>query len=472
MAEKKGIETLEGLEAALKRDLDILDYPKKEWVQSRSSSSGQKVYDVLIIGGGQSGLSLAFGLMREKVSNLLIIDENPEGLEGPWKTFARMITLRTPKYLTGPDWNLPNLTFRAWYEAQWGEKAYEALHLIPKETWADYLIWYRKVLKIPVQNETRAGALEWLEKEQCFKVPVLIKNTSSATILARKVVLATGIDGSGRWDIPDMVKALPKKFYAHTREEIDFASLKGKRLGVLGAGASAFDNASRALEEGAKEVHLYFRRKKLVDVNPYRWAEFTGFLKHQSDMPDDLRWKFVLQILRMGQLPPHDTYMRATQFPEFNLHADSPWEYLEIQGDTIILKTKQGSYELDYLIIGTGFVTDLSLRPELENLHEHIALWKDRYTAPDAWANSDLERHPYLGKGFQFQEKHKGSAPYLESVFNYTFGDLPSHGFSGASITGLKYSLPKICGEITRQLYAENTEYYFQTLLDYTDKEF
>ena len=52
---------------------------------------------MLIVGAGQSGLVTAFGLMRERVRNILVIDRAPEGKEGPWVTFARMPTLRSPK---------------------------------------------------------------------------------------------------------------------------------------------------------------------------------------------------------------------------------------------------------------------------------------------------------------------------------------------------------------------------------------
>ena len=45
---------------------------------------------------------------------------SPKDFEGPWATTARMETLRSPKQLTGPALGLPALTFRAWYEAQFG----------------------------------------------------------------------------------------------------------------------------------------------------------------------------------------------------------------------------------------------------------------------------------------------------------------------------------------------------------------
>lgn len=467
---------LEHLEAAIRRDLERLDYPKRSWVIPRQTADGQEILNVLIIGGGQCGLSAAFGLMREKIDRILVIDENPQRYEGPWLTFARMLTLRTPKYLSGPDLGIPNLTPHAWYEARFGEEAWENLHLLPKELWAEYLQWYRATLQIPVRNQVQAGAIEWVESEQCFRVPIQDLSRLDApleTLFARKVVMATGIEGSGQWDIPKMVQEnLPRELYAHTRHDIDFEGLKGKRIGILGAGASAFDNASVALETGAKEVRLFFRRKKLPTVNPYRWAEFVGFLKHHYDLPDADRWRSILQILKMGQLPPADTFDRAKRYDGFHLHGGTPWEKVEAANGGVKVTTSNGTFDFDFLIIGTGFITDLSLRPELANLHSKIALWSDRYTPPEAERHSDLARHPYLGASFEFQEKTPGAAPYLSGLFNYTFGGLASLGFGGGSISGLKYSVPRLVSGLTRQLYFDDKDLFYQSLLDYDIQEF
>jgi cation diffusion facilitator CzcD-associated flavoprotein CzcO len=462
------------LEASLRKDLERLEYPKRCWVVPRKTRDGKPVLDVLIIGGGQSGLSAAFGLMREKVTNLLVVDDSAPGLAGPWKTFARMHTLRTLKHVTGPDHNIPNLCFQSWYEAQYGEDAWRELGLIPKDLWADYLDWYRRSLDIPVRCFTRAGALEWRAGDRCFAVPLRPTDdgVQPDTLFARKVVLATGIDGSGRWETPSLVARLPRELWAHTRDPIDFEALRGKRIGVLGAGASAFDNASVALEHGAAEVHLFYRRKTLPTVNAYRWAEFVGFLKHHVDLPDADRWRFIRRILEMGQLPPNDTYHRARAFPSFHLHSESPWRDVRTEGGGVLVTTPHGTYTFDKLIIGSGTVTDLSLRPELTHLVADIALWKDRYTPPSQEAHEDLARHPYLGPGFEFQEKVPGRAPYVSSVFNYTFGCLLSLGFGGASISGMKYSLPKLVSAITRQLYCEDKDAHFESLMNFDVKEF
>jgi len=461
---------LSRLEAQLARDLSLLSYPQRDWIPARSFE-GKEVLDVLVVGAGQSGLSAAFGLLREKVKRILVVDEKSEGQEGPWRDFARMVTLRTPKHVTGPDLGIPNLTFQAWYEAQWGEEGWSALKLIPKELWADYLAWYRRVLALPVRNGVKVGALAWNREGGLWEIPA----TSAAgeeTLLARKVILATGIDGAGRWETPAVIRALPKKFWAHTREDIDFSALKGKKVGVLGAGASAFDNASVALEAGCSQVALFFRREKLVDVNPYRWAEFVGFLKHHSDLDDAQKWTFISQFVRMGQLPPADTLARAQHHPNFTLHAGSPWTSAEAHGDQVKVTTPKGSFQFDFLIIATGFVTDLGLRPELALIQDQIARWADRYSPPEEQKFDDLGRHPYLGPSGEFLPKDARSAPWVSSVFCYTFAGLPSLGFAGAFISGLKYSLPKLIDGVTRQLYREDADHFFSTLEAYDAKEF
>ncbi|MFZ5894946.1 MAG: FAD-dependent oxidoreductase [Myxococcota bacterium] len=456
----------------VERDLMLLDYPRRPWLTPRATRHGEPVYDVVIVGGGQSGLTTAFGLSRERVGNVLVVDQNPLDRAGPWLNFARMRTLRTPKYLTGPDLGIPSLTPRAWYEAQYGDGSWESLGLIPKELWASYLSWYRQTLKIPVQAETRVGALDFDASEQSFVLPCTGVQ-GEQRLRARRVVLATGIDGSGEWRVPRMLSdALPKRLYAHTRDDIDFETLRGKRIAVLGAGASGFDNAATALDHGAREVHLLFRRQKLVSVNAYRWAEFVGFLKHHADLPDPEKWRFILQILRMGQLPPADTLARAQEHAGFFLHAGAGWNALTNVGDTVLIDTDAGRFEVDFVIVATGFITDLAARPELANFEPFIARWSDRYTPPTSEQNEDLARHPYLGPNFEFSERSPGQAPYLAHLYNYTFGGLLSMGFGGASISGLKYSAARLIAGITRSLFCEDSQSHYQSLCNYSEAEF
>jgi hypothetical protein len=207
-------------------------------------------------------------------------------------------------------------------------------------------------------------------------------------------------------------------------------------------------------------------------VNAYRWAEFVGFLKHHGDLPDPDKWRFVLQILRMGQLPPTDTYARARQHAGFHLHPGSSWKALRAEGERVVIQTESATFETDFVIVATGFVTDLKRRPELAEVEPFIARWSDRFTPPESERNEDLLRHPYLGPHFEFTEREPGTLPELQTLYNYTFGGLLSLGFGGASISGMKYSIPRLVTGLTRSLFLEDKARHLASLRDFAEREF
>src|SRR5262249_18537384 len=274
----------------VRRDLTYLSYPSREWTVPHYRD-GARVVDVLIVGGGQSGLAIAFGLKRERVNNIRIVDRNPRGFEGPWRRFARMAGLRTSKDVWGIDLGIPSLTPRSWYEAKFGRSAWKRIETFPTKTWQQYLAWYREVLELPVENETEVTLIE---QAGDLLVAHLRRRGRVTRVPARKIVLATGIEGSGRWRIPEaLVADLSPGRYAHSSDHIDFGLLKGKRVGVLGVGACALDNAATALEAGAKSVDLCFRRADIPRVNPLTWANFAGMLGHFGELTDLERWRIM-----------------------------------------------------------------------------------------------------------------------------------------------------------------------------------
>lgn len=71
---------LPALEADLARQLALIGHGGPDWTHWRVHPHGH-VHDVVIVGGGQSGLAAAFGLLRERVSNILVIDDSAAGFE-------------------------------------------------------------------------------------------------------------------------------------------------------------------------------------------------------------------------------------------------------------------------------------------------------------------------------------------------------------------------------------------------------
>jgi cation diffusion facilitator CzcD-associated flavoprotein CzcO len=453
----------------VRRELTYLSYPSREWTVPRYRD-GARVLDVLIVGGGQGGLATAFGLKRERITNIRIVDRNPRGLEGPWRRFARMTALRTSKEVTGIDLGIPSLTPRAWYEAEFGPQAWERIEKFPPEVWRKYLDWYRDVLELPVENEIEVTSIE---PAGDLLLAHLRRRGRIDRVHARKIVLATGIEGNGGWRAPRaLVADLPAERYAHSADDIDFGRLAGKRVGVLGVGASALDNAAAALEAGATRVDLCFRRADIPRVNPLLWTHFAGMLGHFGELTDLERWRFMRHILEeLPQPPPQDAFWRCRRFENFVWHGNCAWHSVRDEGDVAAVETDAGTFTFDFIIFATGAETDLSARSELAPIVHQIALWRDRFTPPPGEESDVLARHPYLGTAFEFMEREPGTATFLGRLHNFTFGATPSLGLTGAAIIGMRYGVSRLVNGLVRDLFREDAAAYYRDLLAYAVPE-
>ena len=79
-----GLANLERLEAQVSRDLAAIEIPPAEWMRARQAPDGRRALDVVVVGAGLSGLSIGFGLLRQRIDNFLIIDRSAAGREGPY----------------------------------------------------------------------------------------------------------------------------------------------------------------------------------------------------------------------------------------------------------------------------------------------------------------------------------------------------------------------------------------------------
>ena len=460
------------LEKRIAHDLSIISYPVNSWVPSKFDEQGKRLLDVLVVGGGQGGLAIAFQLLRERVQNIQVIDAAEAGQEGPWLNYARMPTLRSPKEVNGPDLNIPSLTFQAWYEAQFGKLSWKKLNKIPTGLWVNYLKWFRKVLSLPVQNRMRLIAFEPLQDNIKVKIECL-KTGNIQEEITRKLILATGIETPGKWSVPPIAQKIPKDFWFHTSEMINFDLFENKEIAVLGAGASAMDNAVRALEAKASGVTLYCRRSELQRVQPFKWLSFPGFLRHFSELNNEWRWKFMSYLLTLREAFPRETWDRANRFEEFNIQTGADWEDLHLKDEKISILTGKGIFEADFLIFGTGFSIDLRHSKELSPHAHLIALWSDKFKRTRKEdGESNLLSYPYLGDGFQFLERLPGSAPWLKNVHLFSFGSTMSFGPSGSSINAMKFAVPRLVHAITRDLFLEDIDHHFESMTSYKLPEF
>ena len=461
--------SLARLEARVRRDQEYLCRPSENWVLPHHHG-GQRVLDAVIIGGGMCGQLAWFALTNGGMRNIRILDRSRESFEGPWMTYARMETLRSPKQLTGPAYGYGALTFRAWYTAQFGDAAWEALDKIPRPMWMDYLKWYREVLAIPIENEVEAKRI--VPEGDYLRLELVGPRATEAALITRKCIMATGREGTGHPHIPDFVGDLPRSHWAHTSEDIDFDSLEGKRVVVIGAGASAVENAAEAAEHGAKEVRHLIRRREMPTINKMMGIGSFGFTAGFADLPDEWRWRFMQYSFATQTPAPRGSTLRASRHDNVHFHFGKSIASMQLCADEVLIDTVDGArLATDYVILATGFTTDPLARTELAGYADQIELWGDRYTPPASESSEALANFPYLNRDFTFRERTPGSAPWLKHIYCFNYGASASLGKVSGDIPGISEGASWLAREMAASLYREDVAAHFQGMIDYSKPE-
>jgi len=477
---------LPALEQRLAHELACLQLPAPRWTPERTHQ-GRPVVDVAIVGAGMAGLALAAALVHRGMA-VLVYDEAPAGFEGPWVTTARMETLRSPKQLAGPALGVPSLTFRAWFEAQFGAAAWEALDKIPRTMWMDYLRWYRRVLALPVMNRhrvtdilprgagTQGGGGEGSGLVE-LRVQPLDGPAAPFTSFARRVVLATGRAGLGGPWVPPWAHRLPRSRWAHSGDELDHARLRGLRVGVIGAGASAMDSAATALEEGAARVHLLVRRADIPRVNKGKGAGSPGFVHGHARLPDAWKWRIRHYIHAQQVPPPRNSTLRVSRHANAFFHLGCAVEGAEARGGALQVRTSAGPIELDFLVFATGFVVDWAQRPMLRHIAPHVRLWRHRWVPAPGQEDEELSASPDLGPDFEFQPIEGPSAttgpacPGLDRIHCFCYPAALSLGVITGDIPAISEGALQLASSLAGLLYAEDVAQHFARMEAFAEPE-
>lgn len=458
---------LSALEARLRDDLELLELPAKPWVPARTRH-GENVRDVVVIGAGMCGLAATAKLIFSGVNNVMAYDAAPQGQEGPWVTFARMETLRSPKSLHGPALGLAPLTFRAWYTAQWGTPAWQSLDKIPKEQWMDYLVWYRQVLDLPVRNGVRITAVTPVDD----LIALDLSGAETGRIYTRRLVLATGRSGLGGAAVPAFLRGVDRRRWAHSADEIDFSALKGKRVAVIGAGASSMDNAATALEAGAAAVDMLIRRPEMPRINKMTGIGSQGVVQGMHLLPDVWKWAFVDYTSTSQTPPPRSSTLRVSRHPEARFYLNCGIVAVREERDGLSITTTQGEKYYDFLIAATGFANDFSGRSEFAAIAPYIRSWADgRYRPEMGTARASMLEAPDLGPDFEFRERVPGSCPLLAHIHCFNDAAMLTHGKVSGDIPAVSAGAERLVRGIVASLFAEDVEQHYASLMAYATPE-
>lgn len=459
---------LPALEQRLAHDLVCLGWPARPWMPAQPPVDGLPVLDVAILGAGQAGMAVAACLAQNGI-HAVLFDRQPAGLEGPWATTARMETLRSPKELTGPALGLPALTFRAWYEAQFGADGWAALDKIPRLQWMDYLRWYRRVMALDVRNDTEVTAV--LPRADGRVGLRLRTPAGDSQLLARRVVLATGRDGLGGPEVPAFMAGVPRALWAHSSDELDHGRLAGLRVAVVGAGSSAMDSAATALEAGARSVDLLIRRPDLPRINKSKGAGVPGLTHGHALLPDDHKWRLRHYINQAQVPPPHGSTLRVSRHPHARFHFGCPVQAVAVDGDSLQITTPRRRFDVDFVIVSTGFKIDWRLRPEHAAFVDQVRAWKHRYTPPDGQQDAELADSPDLGPLFEFQPRTPGACPGLDRIHCFCYPATMSHGAVSGDIPAISEGARRLATGLAALFYREDFDHHYATLEAFDDPE-
>jgi cation diffusion facilitator CzcD-associated flavoprotein CzcO len=452
------------LEARVAAEWRMLSYATKPWVRPRQRGA-TRLHDVVIIGGGQSGLVLSTALRRHGVPDVVVLDRAAADAEGVWENFARMRELRSPKDITGAECGLPSLCIQSWYEAKHGRAAWDAIERVPREDWAAFLRWYRRAVDAPVRNGVTVRDI--VPEADAVTLHLDVEGRAES-LLARSVVLATGMEGGGAWRVPETIAgSLPAHRYNHTSDPIDIAALAGKRIGVLGAGAAGFDLSVAALGMGAARVEMHMRRAQLPIVDLAREFEIAGLLEHFPEAPDALKWSFSAHARRSSQSPPIRAFAEATSYANFRIIPASPWLAAREEAGEIAVETPRGRFTYDHLIAATGAVVEMEARPELRSLAPRVLRWADRFTPPPEDPAPERARMPYLQRTYQFAPRDPDDAG-VERIFAFNaLAGLSMGPMAALSISGHRFGVPRLVRGITGLLWREQQQDFLAELSAY-----
>lgn len=197
---------------------------------------------------------------------------------------------------------------------------------------------------------------------------------------ARRVLMAVGITHFPY--IPASLAQLPSKFVTHSFEHYDLNPFRGKRVVVIGGGASATELAG-LLNEAGCNVQLVSRRAKLAfhnKPNPNQRRSWWQQIRHpQSGLGPGLRsWLFStfpnwfhrfpestrMNIVRTHLGPSGGWFVKDMVIGKVPLVLGCIPERAEVEGDHVRLhlRATDGSrreIEADHIVCATGYHVDI-----------------------------------------------------------------------------------------------------------------
>jgi putative flavoprotein involved in K+ transport len=258
------------------------DFRGPNWLDLRKQSAGYADRDptVLVIGGGQSGLSIAARLKQLNVDTLIVDREQRIG--DNWRKRYHALTLHNQVQVN----HLPYMLF----PPNWPT-------YIPKDKLANWFEAYVEAMELNFWTETEFEGGSYDEKTQRWTVTLRRADGTKRTMHPRHVVLATGVSG-----IPSVPEIAGLKDFSgkvmHSSQYDDGENWKGKRAIVIGTGNSGHDIAQDLRSSGA-HVTMFQRSSTLVvSIEPSAQLVYAPYNEGTLEDNDLIATSMPLQLAR------------------------------------------------------------------------------------------------------------------------------------------------------------------------------
>jgi putative flavoprotein involved in K+ transport len=250
------LEELEGLEERIGKARPTgqsysRDFRGPNWLDLRKEAAAYADRDpcVLVVGGGQAGLSIAARLTQLGVDTL-IVDRWPR-IGDNWRQRYHALTLHNQVQVN----HLPYMPFPPSWPSY-----------IPKDKLASWFEAYVESLELNYWTDTELVSGTYDETDGRWTV-VLRRAGAERTMRPRHIVMATGVSGIPNLpNIPTLGNFRGK--ILHSSEYVDGEDWKGAKVLVVGTGNSGHDIAQDLYSSGAKVTLAQRSSTLIVNIEP------------------------------------------------------------------------------------------------------------------------------------------------------------------------------------------------------------
>jgi len=241
------------------------DFSGPNWLDRRASSSRYEDRDptVLVVGGGQAGLSIAARLRQLEVDALVIDRLGRVG--DNWRLRYHALTLHNQVYAN----HLPYMPFPPNFPTY-----------LPKDKLASWFEAYVDSMEINYWTRTEFLGAERDEANDCW-VARIRRDGVERTLRPRHLIMATGASDTPQ--LPD-IKGLSdfRGLAVHSSRYEDPTPWKGRHAVVIGTGTSAHDIAQDLYSNGVSVTMVQRSPTLIVSVEPAGQLPYTLYHEGRS----------------------------------------------------------------------------------------------------------------------------------------------------------------------------------------------